>query len=289
MVQLSPTDGSSLALATTAALSLGGAEANVASTLARLGHEVAWASYLGADPLGDLLLGHLRRWGVDTSLVEQVPHAFTGVYFKDPTPSGTTAHYYRAGSAASRLAPDAAERWSAAVQPRVVHVSGVTALISSTAEQYVRAITTQRAFGDAVVSFDVNMRKALATENTPAVLLSLAQSSDIVFVGRDEAEGLWGTVTADDVRAAIPQPAVLVVKDSDREAVSFHGPERFAVPAQRVEVVEATGAGDAFAAGWLSSWLAGDDPIDSLRRGHAMASLALTTHSDVPDDSRELL
>ncbi|MFP3589050.1 PfkB family carbohydrate kinase, partial [Paraburkholderia sp. SIMBA_055] len=83
-------------------------------------------------------------------------------------------------------------------------------------------------------------------------ILAAARRADIVLVGRDEAETLWATTTADEVRDLLPSPAHLVVKDSDVEAVEFSAEGRTAVPARKVEVIEAVGAGDAFAAGWIS-------------------------------------
>ena len=66
-------------------LSIGGAESTVALYLADLGHQVAWASRIGADPLGDRILANLSRAGVDTSLVRRDATARTGVYFNlDP-------------------------------------------------------------------------------------------------------------------------------------------------------------------------------------------------------------
>jgi 2-dehydro-3-deoxygluconokinase len=75
---------------------------------------------------------------------------------------------------------------------------------------------------------------------------------------------------------------VLIVKDADREAVSFSENGRVVVPANPVEVVEPTGAGDAFAAGWLDAWLDSSPPDACLAAGHRLAARALTTRHDVP-------
>lgn len=291
LVQLTPPAGVRLADAGDLHASLGGAEANVAVTLAGLGVDTAWAGYLGADPLGDGLERQFRSAGVDTSLVVRRDDAPSGVYFKDPSPDGSHPYYYRSGSAASLMNAATARSWAAKVSPRVVHVGGIAPLLSASAESFSRAIVVDRAFSNAIVSFDVNHRTALSTTRTPSLLADLATAADIVFVGLDEAERLWGTHSTDDVRDHLGDAGVLVVKDGKREAVAFADGLRIAVPAQRVDVVEPTGAGDAFAAGWLSSWL--DDasakasgPVESLRRalvaGHTLAARALRTPHDIP-------
>jgi 2-dehydro-3-deoxygluconokinase len=81
------------------------------------------------------------------------------------------------------------------------------------------------------------------------VLRRLASRADIVFVGLDEARARWKCSTADDVRALLPEPGRLVVKDSDVGANEFSADGIVFEPAIPTEVLEAVGAGDAFAAG----------------------------------------
>src|SRR5690606_11752965 len=121
-------------------------------------------------------------------------------------------------------------------------------------------------------------------------LLRLARASDIVFVGRDEAEVLWGTSTASEVRDLIQSPAHLIVKDGGDRAHYYgkHGEATSAAPV--IDVVEPVGAGDAFAAGWLSGWLRGIGAEERLRLGHLISSrvLASTTDSGVPPTEDEI-
>lgn len=162
---------------------------------------------------------------------------------------------------------------------RVVHLSGVTPALSVSAKDLTEYLVTDRPFGPALLSFDVNYRASLWNGDAPQALLALAQACDIVFVGLDEAQTLWGTRTAEDVRGLISQ-GTLVVKDGSREAVTFteHGVTR--VPAQPVQVVEPVGAGDAFAGGWLSGLLRGLTQEDRLRLGHLVAARVLRSTSD---------
>ena len=115
------------------------------------------------------------------------------------------------------------------------------------------------------------------------MLRDLARRADIVFVGRDEAETLWGTATPAAIRALLPEPAELVVKDGDVGATVFTGDAEVFVPAHRVDVVEAVGAGDAFAGGYLAARLAGASAAERLQSGHDRAALTLQTTADSPD------
>jgi len=135
--------------------------------------------------------------------------------------------------------------------------------------------------GDATVVFDVNYRPALwSIDEAAPRLLELAAAADVVLVGRDEAEVLWQTPTAEDVRALLPEVAHLVVKDGDVEAVEFTADETVRVPAGVVDVVEPVGAGDAFAAGWEAGFLAGVPSASRLAAGHAAATAVLTSSGD---------
>lgn len=279
----SPTPGA-ISTETTFMLRPGGAEANVAIHLSRLGHRAEWAGLLGADPFGALVLSYLAAVGVGVEHVRSLTDAPTGVYFKHATPRGTSVYYYRTGSAASRM--DAAYVDSLhGVEPAVLHLSGITPALSDGCHEAMRRLLIDRAVRTPCVSFDVNYRAGLWSQPHTAadMLRELAASADVVFVGLDEATSLWNVTTAEAVRATLPEPRVLVVKNADQGAISF-GPEGVsqATPAT-VAVVEPVGAGDAFAAGWLSGLLRGADPGQRLALGHAVAGHILQTTFDDTD------
>ncbi|WP_049566646.1 sugar kinase [Nocardiopsis sp. SBT366] len=261
----------------------GGAESNVAMALARLGHRSAWVSRVGADPFGRMVTDSVARCGVDVRGVEVDPVLPTGLYVKDTAPGGAGVLYYRKGSAASTMSVvDAEKVWSRG--PRLVHLSGITSALSPRAAALVRELLDRRAGNGALRSFDVNHRPALweAREAGP-VLLDLARRADVVFVGRDEAERLWGTPAVEDVRAILPEVPTLVVKDAEHGATSFDGADTVFVPAPSVDVVEEVGAGDAFAAGFLSGLLDDLVPDRRLSLGHAAAGQVLRSRGDVLD------
>jgi 2-dehydro-3-deoxygluconokinase len=164
---------------------------------------------------------------------------------------------------------------------RIVHLSGITPSLSPACAELVDTVIAEAHRHDVIVSFDVNYRPALwpVTEAASA-LERIVGKSDIVFVGRDEAEVLWGTTTPEQIRARLPTPLRLVVKDADVGATEFGGATSTFVPSPHVEVVEAIGAGDAFAAGYLSAFLGGRSANDRLQRGHDLAARVLVAVSD---------
>lgn len=278
MALVTPRDATPLVNAEDVRLSIGGAESNVAGHVSGLGRRTAWVSALGDDPLGHRVHRAIAALGVDTRWVTFDRDAPTGVYFKDP---GRGVHYYRAGSAASRMT-SAAIRAVPLEQARVTHISGITPALSADCAEMIETVFARTADGAGALSFDVNHRAALWPASVAApVLLELARRSDIVFVGLDEAQTLWGCEDPDAVRALIPQATHLVVKDGDVGATEFSAAGTVFVPAIRTEVVEAVGAGDAFAAGWLAGLLAGDPAEERLRAGHQRAHLVLQSTDDV--------
>nr|WP_307808258.1 sugar kinase [Streptomyces oryzae] len=299
---------------------IGGAESNVACTLARAGHRAGWVSRVGADGFGDHLVAAIAAHGVDVSAVARDPERPTGIYFRtdgeratgtaDPatpsiptTPSSALSEvvYYRAGSAASAMSP-ANIPHRAVRAGQVLHLTGITAALSAGCLALLRELTSARTptgqggSPGPLVSFDVNYRVGLWRPNTapePAaeVLRELARHSDIVFVGEDEAAAVWGVTGGPEaVRELLPEPAVLVVKQGAAGATAFAGDGAAVfVPALRVDVVSPVGAGDAFAAGFLSGTLRGLPVRERLRHGHLMAAAVLTDAGDLaPPPARDV-
>nr|WSW67117.1 sugar kinase [Streptomyces sp. NBC_00995] len=270
---------------------IGGAESNVACALAAAGHRAAWVSRVGADGFGDHLVDAISAYGVDTSAVRRDPARPTGIYFRTATDRGTDVHevaYYRAGSAASAMSP-ANVPYEALPTGRVLHLSGITAALSADCLALLHELTAPRP-ARPLISFDVNHRPGLwrGADASPGVLLDLARRADLVFVGDDEAEEAWGVKGAAAIREALPEPAVLVVKrGADGATVFSRGPGPAGtvtdVPALRVDVVAPVGAGDAFAAGFLSATLRGLPVRDRARHGHLMAAAVLTVPGDLTD------
>jgi 2-dehydro-3-deoxygluconokinase len=277
MAMLTPAVAEPVELAERFRLDAGGAESNVAAHVAALGHRSCWFSRVGDDALGRRILRQLAERGVDVTGVVLDTAFPTGLYVKDP---GNGVLYYRAGSAAARLTPDDADRL-VLDGVAILHLSGITAAISPSAHEFLGRLMRRARHEGIRISFDVNHRAPLWTAAAAGpVLLDLARRADVVFVGRDEAELLWGTATPLDVRSLLPDVAELVVKDGEVGATAFTAAGEEFCPSLRVEVVDVVGAGDAFAGGYLASHLAALPVGERLAAGHRRAALTIATMGD---------
>jgi 2-dehydro-3-deoxygluconokinase len=168
---------------------------------------------------------------------------------------------------------------------RLVHLLGTTPALSADCAATSAALFGRARAAGALCSFDVNHRTALwSAADAADPRLSLARQADVVFVGLDEAQRVWGAATPAEVRDLLDGPTV-VVKNAEVGATLFEPRSHTGtfVPAEQVEVVEPVGAGDAFAAGYLSAWVRGDPPAERLRLGHRVAAFALGSVEDHAD------
>ncbi|GAA2366623.1 sugar kinase [Dactylosporangium salmoneum] len=261
--------------------SVAGAESNVAIGLARLGHRVRFIGAVGDDPAGDVVLQVLRGEGVDVDAVRVDPDAPTGLLLRDcHAERGIDVQYYRAGSAASLMSPD---RVAVPAGTRVVHVTGITAMLSDSAHATtLRLIEAARAAGT-VVSFDPNVRNKLGDRDRwRAVVAPLLARADLVVAGSEELEMLTGEAGERSVnRLRAAGVKTVVVKHPDKSAVLTTEGGSWTQPAFAVRVTDPVGAGDAFAAGLLSAILRGLPPQRTLAEAAAVAALVVASASDI--------
>jgi len=261
MALLRAEDTGSLAHVDRLRVGVGGAESNVAIALARLGTDVTWLGRVGADGLGARVIRELRGEGVDVVAVVD-DTAPTGLMLKERrTDDITRVLYYRAGSAGSRLS--ATDLPAAHIDTAsLLHVSGITPALSSTASDAVFAALDIATASGIPVSFDVNHRASLWRDRDAAeVYRRIAARSAIVFAGLDEARLLLGqdASAAPAAARAIAElgPAQVVIKLGADGCVALIDGVLHEVPARPVRVVDTVGAGDAFVAGYLAELLAG--------------------------------
>lgn len=262
-------------------LTIAGAESNVATYLARLSHKTSYLTRVGGDELGRLVTRYLHSQGVDVSLVEVDVSRQTGIAIKETSETGTIVRYYRKWSAASRL-DEALVPTLLRLQPDFVHMSGITAALSSTANSFLhRAVNKLQ--GVCQLSFDVNYRPMLWGETPSEEMLEICNLTNICFVGLDEAKEIWGVDRPELVRRLVHRPEYLIVKLGPEGSVVFHKNGIEQVEALQVQVVEPVGAGDAFAAGFLHGLASNMGPRDCARFGTILASASLLTSADVGD------
>jgi 2-dehydro-3-deoxygluconokinase len=256
----------------------GGDTSNMAIAAARLGARVAYVTLVGEDAFGRALLSLWSREGVDTSGVGRDPEAPTGVYFVTHGPQGHEFSYLRAGSAASRirpaLLPEAVLRGT-----RLLHVSGISQAISSSAADAVfAAMAIVRAAG-ALVAYDPNLRlKLWPLPRARATIMATMRDVDWCLPSLDDARMLFAGADAAAIVEACHAAGAggVVLKLGADGCLVSDGRRREHVAGHRVSAVDATGAGDCFDGAFAARILAGDDPMTAARFANAAAALATT-------------
>jgi 2-dehydro-3-deoxygluconokinase len=259
---------------------IAGAESNVARNCAALGLRTSWISRLGTGIAGPLVRDAVADGGVDTSRVVFCEDAPTGLMLKGPQDMRPRVQYHRNSSAASQMSPNNVDI-AGCLDTLVVHLTGITLALSESCRELVILLLDSSA--SALRSFDLNWRPALWPSPAPADFLTdVANRADIVFVGLDEAEAVWGLSTPTEVRAMLDRPRYLVVKDGATGVHTFVDGIAHFEPALSGTVVDPMGAGDAFAAGFLYGIVKHPDDIRRCQRlGHIVAMSAVTSPSDV--------
>ncbi|MFE3885852.1 sugar kinase [Streptomyces lydicus] len=281
-----------LKLGGTMQVSIAGAESNVAIGLARLGHKVRWAGAVGEDEAGELVLRTLRAEGVEVSGAAADPGAATGLLLFEPRlPDVTRVHYYRAGSAGSRLTADVIERAFRAAPPRVLHLTGITPALSPTARSAaLRSLRLAREHGSSVC-LDVNFRARLWTaEEASAVLGEWIPSVDLLIASDDELPlclpprdtdiGSVSGIASQARRLRELGVGEIVVKLGAEGATAFPHEGSLHQPAKALRAVDSVGAGDAFVAGYLSALLDGEGPAARLERAVTTGAFAVASPGD---------
>ncbi len=266
----------------------GGAPANVAVAASRLGSEAAFVGSVGGDLFGDFILRALESEGVETGGVSrQKPPTRTSLAFVEISPDGDREFtFYRSSPAADELlsAEDVTE--DLVVGASFVNFGSIP-LIREPARSATHRIAHLAREHDVPVAFDVNFREHLweGREDAREAVDPLLDLSTIVKLGEDELEPLLGTDDVDEAAQGLLDRGVLLVLVSKGPEGAFYATREFRgeVPAFDIgEIVDATGAGDAFLAAALVHLSGGAFTEGRVReatlRGCAAGALACTDY-----------
>ncbi len=276
LVDLIAPRGTDLVRGNTLDIREGGAPANVAVGLARLGVPVQLRSVLGDDPFGQRLHDHIAAEGVDVSHVRIAEGTPTTIALAWADEHGD-GHFRLHRHADRLLAPADMELGDA----EAVVFGSVAMCASPSVDAVLTAIRHATEEGIPLV-FDVNVRPGLVPIDELRMLVSAGlASSTVVKMSVDDARHLWGARTLDEAADALERidPPVAVITDGSRGALLRVGSARIRQDVFPVDAIEPTGAGDAFTAGFISRMIArgwhGADAAD-LRVAMACGALATT-------------
>ena len=265
----------------------GGAPANVAVAASRLGSEAAFIGGVGGDLFGDFILRALEAEGVETGGVRrQKQPTRTSLAFVEISEDGDREFtFYRSSPAADELlSPD--DVTEDLVSGASFVNFGSIPLIREPVRSATRRIAELAREQDVPVAFDVNFREHLweSTGAAREAVDPLLDLSTIVKLGDDELGPLLGTDNAEQAAEALLDRGVLLVLISLGPDGAFYATRDFGgeVPSFDVgDIVDATGAGDAFLAATLVHL--SDGPLndetrvrEAALRGCAAGALACT-------------
>ncbi len=227
----------------------GGAPANVACAVAKLGGQSAFIGKLGADAFGDFLVDTLTAARVNTSRVFRTAEANTALAFVSLKADGDRDFsFYRNPSADMLLTADEVGAVPFNSQD-ILHFGSVDLIEAPVKYAHIKAI---EAIGQAggIASFDPNVRLPLWHDHEQCrnTILQFIPLSHLVKISSDELAFITGI---DNERAALDSLLVgaveAVIYTRGSEGAMWHTRE-FTVssPGERVQVVDTTGAGDAF-------------------------------------------
>ncbi len=256
-------------------LTPGGSGANVAVWLARLGQPVTFIGRVGNDRFGAWMHENLSAEGVEPALIPDAALG-TGVIQVLVEPGGERTMVPDRGANAS---------WRADEIPldiipnaELLHVAGYALLDEKSQPGALAAIAQAHAHG-VPVSLDPSSHGPLMRMGA-AGFWELVGRPDILLPNRTEARVLTGCHTPEETLLRLRQRAGVVVIKLDREGcVAASGDEIRRTPTYEAPVVNATGAGDAFDAGFLATWLAGRGLSAACRAGVALGTFATTLTS----------
>jgi len=245
----------------------GGAAANVASWLAVSGTPAHLIARVGDDPAGRTVLAELDRFGVEHSHTI-IPGAHTGVVVVLVDALGERTMFPDSG-ANSGLSP---ADLPALDEITAVYLSGYPLVNPMSRKGALEILGIVNEMGLPVV-FD---------PSTVGVLLDVGLNQvrewltmvDVVVLNEEEAQFLSGKSNPVDAAAELLQltPLVVIKRGGMGALAQARGSALVQIPAVDVDVVDTTGAGDAFAAGFIKSWIADRELIDSLHSGAELAA-----------------
>jgi fructokinase len=247
----------------------GGAPANVATGLARLGRRVAFQGVVGEDPFGRLLARRVGAEGVECRL-RRTAERPTGLWFVALDARGDRSFFSpNARFSADKLLAPADVDPALLARAAWLHVGSSAHVLPEAQEALRTAVAAARSAGTRI-SFDPNVRPHLWDDLGACVRLcrDVFPACDLVKVAEEEAALLTGEPSPEGAAAWLSGRGVALacVTLGDRGALVRRGEDVLHVPAEPVEVVDATGAGDGFVAGLLAA-LCELGPPEALDRG----------------------
>lgn len=246
----------------------GGVAANTAAWMATAGHAATLVGCVGSDEFGRSIRQQLVDLGVDVHLQESDRPTGTCVVIVDRRRERTM--FPDSGANAALSAGDVADLITAESH---LHVSGYTLLNPATRQVGLDVLAHAGAVG---ASRSLDPASAAPLRAHLAMFQDLLPQLDLLLANEAEAAVLAGVDDPHDALEILSNSVpTVVVKVGARGVLARDSGVTVSEPALRHDVVDTTGAGDAFAAGFLPAWLSGEPLLAAVERGQRVAGAAI--------------
>lgn len=231
----------------------GGAPANAAVAVAKLGGAAQFAGQVGSDSFGDFLKSSLESYAVDTRWMLQHPSAKTALAFVSRDEHGERSfEFYRHQTADVVFQLEqASPEWF--LDEPIFHICSNTLTADGIAETTIKLVEQAKSYG-ATISFDVNLRANLWPENKIDIALvnKLAKTCDVIKFSREEIEelsrGQVGSYIAELIENSVK---FILVTDGSEATEYFTSNFKGTIQPPRVAAIDTNASGDTFIGGVL--------------------------------------
>ncbi len=242
---------------------------------------VGFCTRIGTDATSQRFVSELKRDGLDTKVVGRDKSKHMGLYMIELNGTERSFQYWRGESAAKSLANKSAKLEQDQAGADLIHISGITVAIlpPHAREKLLRTLSTARRTGTRI-SFDPNVRPALwsSLDKARNATLDFVAIADIVLPSFDDERLLWGDSNPTQTvrRYRDLGVAETVVKNGSDPVTCATPGEQHWLPTPAVSgIVDTTGAGDAFNAGYLAARCQELGQTEAVAAGQAVSAEVL--------------
>jgi len=248
----------------------GGSVANSIANVANLGGRTAYIGTVADDQLGGIFVHDMKSLGVDIRVPPAARSAPTACCYILITPDGERTMQTYLGACTELGPADVTERTVGS--PKVVLLEGYVWDIPRGPAALERAMHLAERSG-AVVAMSLSDAECVSRHHAE-FLHALERHAGMVFANEREIMRLLGVDSFDEaVTATARYNAIFVLTRSEKGSVIVSREEKIVLPARRIDkLVDATGAGDAYTAGFLHAWTSGRSLRESAELGTSCAA-----------------
>lgn len=265
---------------------IAGAELNVSVGLARLEHEVYYATKVGKDPIGQSIKKFIEKENIHSDFVYETDEHLTGLQIKERVTTGDpSVASFRKNSAATKLNLANLETIDFSTFD-FVHLSGIFLALSPETKAVSHFFAEEGSKKGAYITFDPNLRPNLWASKEEMIqnINELAAKCDVVLPGISEGKILTGYSEPEDIADFyLNEKVKFVVIKLGEQGAYVKGKDlkgKYIEGFKVDEIIDTVGAGDGFAVGVVSGLAEGLSIEEAVARGNAIGAIQLQSPSD---------